>query len=164
MRVSGRFSSRRVWAVLLSATVAVPLVGIEALTIGSAGAAVTSFADETVSRPTSIVAGPDGQMWITNAGNSSIGSITTDGTRTISNFTDPSISSPSSITNGIDGNLWFTNAGNSSIGQITTDGTISSFADPSISDPSGIAAGPDGNMWFTNAGNSSIGSITTDGT
>ena len=156
-------SSRRVWAVVLSALVAVPLVGLEALTTGGAGAAVTSFSDATVSRPTSITAGPDGQMWFTNAGNSSIGAIATDGTRAISNFTDPSISSPSSIAVGIDGNLWFTNAGNSSIGQITTDGTISSFTDPSISDPSGIAAGSDGNLWFTNAGNSSIGQITTDG-
>ena len=156
--------SRRAWIVLLSAMVCVPLVGLEALTTGGAGAAVTSITDPTISRPTSITTGPDGNMWLTNSGNGSIGQITTGGTRTIANFTDASVSSPSSIAAGIDGNLWFTNSGNSSIGQITTDGTISSFTDPSISDASGISAGSDGNMWFTNAGNSSIGSITTDGT
>jgi len=156
-----RRASRRLWIVLLPIVIALPLADLAA---GPTGAAVTTFTDPTVVGPNSIVLGPDGNMWFTNAGNSSIGQITVVGTRVISNFTDGSIAHPNSITDDLAGNLWFTNAANNSIGEITTDGTVSNFVDPTISSPTGIVAGSDGNMWFTNAGSSSIGQITTDGT
>src|SRR5204863_4918414 len=65
-----RLSSRRAWTVLLATVVALPLSGLAA---GPAAAAVTTFTDSTVVGPNSIVLGPDGNMWFTNAGNSSIG-------------------------------------------------------------------------------------------
>src|SRR5207253_2998886 len=78
---------------------------------------VTKFAAASISYPTSITAGPDGALWITNAGNSSIGRTTTDAT--VTNFTDPSISDPPGIAAGPDSAMWFTNSGSSSRGRIT---------------------------------------------
>ena len=144
--------------------VAVPLAGIEVLTSGTAGAAVTDFSDPSIAHPESITAGPDGALWFTNEGNSSIGRITAAGS--ITNYTDPSISEPFNITAGPDGALWFTNLGNHSIGRITTAGAISNYSDPNYShyssQPLDITAGPDGALWFTN-GDHTIGRITTTG-
>ena len=57
---------------------------------------ITSYSDSTIRSPIDITVGPDGALWFTNAGNDSIGRITTNGV--ISNFTDPSIASPDGIT------------------------------------------------------------------
>ncbi len=153
-----------------ASTIAVVLLSVVATAVvlpdvGSAGAAVTNYTDATVSGPTSIATGPDGNLYFTNSGNGSIGSIAISN-HAITNFTDPGVSQPTSIAAGLDGHMWFTSQANSAIGDITTDGagTIVVTTDPSISNPTGIAAGPDGEMWFTNAGNGSIGRITTDGT
>ncbi|MGZ5396678.1 MAG: virginiamycin B lyase family protein, partial [Mycobacterium sp.] len=113
--------------------------------------------------PHGIAAGSDGALWFTNAGNNSIGRISTDGL-TVTNYTDASISNPYWIAAGSDGALWFTNAGNNSIGRISTAGTVTNYTDASISSPYGIAAGPDGALWFTNWANNSIGRIGTAGT
>jgi streptogramin lyase len=159
-----RLSRHRALTFSLAIALFVPLVGVEAaLTAGPAAATVTNFSDSTISGPVGITVGPDGALWFTNAGNSSVGSITTTGI--VSNNQDVPIAQPNGIASGIDGNVWFTNEANNSIGQISIDdGTITRFGDPSISDPTGITAGPDGNLWFTNAGNGSIGNITTDQT
>jgi streptogramin lyase len=118
------------------------------------------FADPTLESATRIIEGPDGAFWYINAGNSTIGRATMDGT--VTNFSGD-ISQPSSITKGPDGALWFTNDldgsnASGSIGRIATDGTLSEFSDPSIDRPQSITEGPDGALWFTN-GNGSIGSI-----
>jgi hypothetical protein len=108
-----------------------------------------------------ITSGPDGALWFTNAGNNSIGRITTSGT--VTNYTDPSIDDPYGITSGPDGALWFTNAGNNSIGRITTSGTVTNYTGSSIDDPNEITTGPDGALWFTNYKGNSIGRVTTSG-
>ena len=65
--------------------------------------------------PEGITTGPDGALWFTNTGNSSIGRITTSGV--VTNYTSGSVTDPTSITAGPDGALWFTNG--DSIGRIT---------------------------------------------
>ncbi|MEZ5141913.1 MAG: hypothetical protein R2726_05255 [Acidimicrobiales bacterium] len=110
--------------------------------------------------PRGITAGPDGNLWFTNYGSSTIGRITPAGV--VSSFASPgSISGPSGITAGPDGNLWFTNEWGYSIGRISTTGSTWTFTGTGVSQPLGIAAGPDGNLWFTN--DDSIGRITTGG-
>ena len=146
--------------VVAASFVANPITGRSVA--GAAGPTISSYTDPSISGPAGITAGPDGALWFTNAGNNSIGRITTAGT--VTSYADPSISAPQDITAGPDGALWFTNAGNNSIGRITTAGTVTNYTDPSISGPDGITTGPDGALWFTNAGNNSIGRITTAGT
>jgi virginiamycin B lyase len=101
-------------------------------------------------------------LWFTNAGNNSIGRITTAGA--VTSYTGPGISGPQGVASGPDGALWFANAGNNSIGRITTAGAVTNYTGTGINLPYGIASGPDGALWFANNGNNSIGRITTAGT
>jgi streptogramin lyase len=115
--------------------------------------------------PFDITAGPDGNLWFTEANPAAgkIGRITPTGT--ITEYPTPtSDSSPEGITAGPDGNLWFTELGASQIGRITPTGAITEYQIPtSDSGPLGITAGPDGNLWFTENYGSKIGRITPGG-
>ncbi len=113
--------------------------------------------------PFGIVAGPDGNLWFTEAAANQIGRITPSGAVTEFSIPTPA-SSPQEITVGPDGNLWFTEAAANQIGTITPDGQVSEFALPTPnSQPTGITAGPDGNLWFTETAANQIGTITPDG-
>jgi streptogramin lyase len=120
------------------------------------------------SNPTSIVTGPDGNLWFTEMGNNTIGKITTSGT--ISEFSIPlngaASTDPSDITTGPDGNMWFTEESANRIGKISpTSDQISQYQLPgSLIEPSSIVTGPDGNMWFTVFGSNIIGVMSTSGT
>jgi len=117
--------------------------------------------------PLGITAGPDGNLWFTEASTDKIGQINPT-THAITEFPIPGPEAevyPSGIAVGPDGNLWFTEAAGNNIGQINpTTHTINQFPLPSgATGPSGITAGPDGNLWFTIDDNK-IGQInpTTD--
>jgi virginiamycin B lyase len=130
-------------------------------TSAQASNVIQNYTDSSINAPGGITTGPDGALWFTNSGNSSIGRITTSGA--ITNFTDPTINKPTGMTTGPDGAMWFTNEGNYSIGRITTGGVVSNFTDPSINDPVSITSGSDGALWFINKGTGTIGRITTSG-
>jgi streptogramin lyase len=115
----------------------------------------------SISSPTVITAGPDGNLWFTDWNGDKIGRITPNGTITefpISSLNKPRDiftnrplgAGPLGITAGPNGNLWFTEYGVDMIGRITPNGTITEFPIPSPSgQPMWITAGPDGNLWFT---------------
>jgi virginiamycin B lyase len=111
-----------------------------------------------------IIAGPDGNIWFTEADGNKIGRSTLSGV--ITELSLPTSSSrPESIAAGPDGNLWFTEAEGNKIGCISPLGTISEFPLPVAgSHPSNITAGPDGRLWFTESGNNRVGRITSYGT
>ena len=117
------------------------------------------------SGPVGITAGPDGNLWFTEARASKIGRITTSGG--FAEFPVPTASSePDGITAGPDGNLWFTEFAGNNIGRITP-GPIVSFSEFLIptasSDPRRITAGPkpqDG-LWFTEKIGNNVGRIKT---
>ena len=144
----------------------VPLLsaGLVAGGAGVAQAAAASGAGHTtifagLDRPEGITAGPDGNLWFTDHGNSTIGRVTLAGG--IHVFARRGIDEPAGITAGPDGALWFTNTLDNTIGQITTTGTVTTYHHAGIDYPQQITAGPDGALWFTNFGGSSIGRITT---
>lgn len=123
----------------------------------------------------SMVLGPDGAVWFTEASGSRVGKITTDGVITEYPVSVGGVG-PScvamqmtDITVGPDGNLWFTaacggsRAGNA-VGKITTAGAYTVYPLSTYNAyPSGIASGPDGNLWFTEQNINKIGKITTAG-
>ncbi|HEX6121807.1 MAG TPA: hypothetical protein VFY89_01540 [Ktedonobacterales bacterium] len=142
--------------------------------------------------PSDIVAGPDGNLWLTihafhgssdGTPAGAIGRMTTSGDITeyplpIENRT---FTTPAHIAVGPDHNLWFTasviSLGNQpgtdesygAIGRITSQGSITLFTMPAPwTDPFDIVAGGDGQLWFTtqndDGSKSAIGSITTSGT
>ena len=109
----------------------------------------------------SLVAGPDGNLWITecltipNVGFGRIGKITTSGVLTEYALTGGVARCPGQITTGPDGALWFTEypANNTSpppaLGRIDMSGNITEYPLPA-SDSSGgsIVLGSDGNLWY----------------
>ncbi len=115
------------------------------------------------SSPWGITAGPDGNLWFTEAAGNKIGRISPSGT--ITQFPLPTSDSwPDGITAGPDGNLWFTEFDGHKIGRISPSGTISEFPLPtSGSKPRSITAGPDGNLWFTDTPGDKIGRISPSG-
>jgi streptogramin lyase len=116
---------------------------------------------------TSLVKGPDGNLWATQVSSywgDSVARITTAGWGTFTNYRLANRSAgPQHITVGPDHNLWFTEANAAKIGRITTAGSIVEYALPSGARPQRIAAGPDGNLWFTERYPDQIGQITTAG-
>src|SRR5262249_16831374 len=98
----------------------------------------------TSSRSSSIVAGPDGNLWFTEQSGNKVGRVTPAGI--ITEFSIPG-SNPIGIAAGADGNLWFTEFGANKIGRITTGGLIAEFLIPTTSGLArNIAAGSDGNL------------------
>jgi virginiamycin B lyase len=118
--------------------------------------------------PAAIAAGPDGNLWFTDAGTTkAVGRIATDGTITEFSSGLNAGSVLRVIATGPDGNLWFADAGATpAIGRITPSGVISEFSSGlnAGSSPDGVVAGPDGNVWFTDRGATpAVGRITPGG-
>jgi len=116
---------------------------------------------------TSIVAGPDGNLWVTEVSSywgDAIAKVSTSGFGHFTNYKLPSHSAgPQSLTVGPDNNLWFTESAGNHIGRITTSGVITEFALPAGSAPQQIVSGPDGALWFTAKGANKIGRMTIAG-
>lgn len=111
-----------------------------------------------------IVAGPDGNLWVTQSGaTNAIGRLTTAGALT--EYALPTAAAGAMyITLGNDGNLWFTEHDASKIGRVTTAGSITEYATPTPhSAPFDIASLPGecgpghGDIWFTESTANKIG-------
>ncbi len=129
-------------------------------------------------RPSAIVAGSDGNMWVARNGPdpTEIGRITLTGE--ITEFNSNAPHRPLDMTMGPEGNVWYT-AGKpsiqkqidetyepSAIGRITPSGQVSEFTEGLSSESilKQITTGPDGDLWFVNQGSPfTIGRITPTG-
>jgi streptogramin lyase len=115
------------------------------------------------SRPYSITAGPDGNLWFTESDGNRIGRITPSGVITEFEIPTPG-STPYGIAAGADGALWFTERFGDKIGRIDTSGGITEFDIPTpLCQAWDLAAGPDGNLWFTEEAAEQIGRVSLQG-
>jgi virginiamycin B lyase len=110
-----------------------------------------------------ITAGPDGNLWFTEAAAANrIVRITPTGDTAQFPIPTPA-SSLAGILAGPDGALWFAEEDGNKIGRITTSGVITEFPLPTPNSlPRTLTVGADGALWFTQASDR-IGRITTDG-
>jgi virginiamycin B lyase len=135
--------------------------------INSTGTIAQLATGATRTTITSIVGGPDGNLWVTEVSSywgDAVSKVKTTGFGSFTNFRLSNHSAgPQSITVGADNKLWFTESGANKIGQISTGGTIDEFALPAGSAPQQIVSGPDGAVWFTEKGSNKIGRMTTTG-
>ena len=142
---------------------AAPAVALPAAATGT----ITEFRPVGISQtatsdPLGITTGPDGNLWFTDAGASTIATINPSGTGLAEFNTNTGASSPVAITKGPDNRLWFTELSGSvnQVGRSTTTGSQNEFGiDKPSALPASIATGPDSRMWFTNFGNGTIGTI-----
>jgi streptogramin lyase len=152
-------------------SLAVPLVCAGCLVLCGSARAITPTITEfstglnTNAKPLGITAGPDGNLWFADTGDTpAIGRITPGGQITEFSSGIASNSQLVTIAAGPDGNLWFADERSpGAIGRIDpATGQINEFSTglASGSDPKGIVAGPDGGMWFTDFGSTpAIGRI-----
>jgi streptogramin lyase len=140
-----------------------PLAGSDAAILASLkqSAVVPSGAGAGVD---GITAGPDGNLWFTEAGVDRVGNVNTT-LATINEFSTgiTAGAAPAGIAAGPDGALWFTESGLNQIGRITTAGTVTNEFALTGTDPEGITAGPFGTLWFAENGSDQFGRITTAG-
>lgn len=111
--------------------------------------------------PRGITAGPDGNMWFTDA--HYVGKITMSGQVTEYDVL-PSNGTLVNIVAGPDGNLWATDTGADQIAQISpSGGLVKLWQLRSGRGPESIVVGPDHNLWITEVGADLIGKLTTAG-
>jgi virginiamycin B lyase len=122
--------------------------------------AVTEFPLPRSSFPHGLVAGPAGNMWITEA--TGVGRLSLTGTHTP--FAIPyDQKSPlgvadefGQITVGADGALWFANDTSGAVARSTVVGTVTEVSLPYLASLVGIALASDGSLWLTDAENNEI--------
>ena len=128
-------------------------------------AVITDFPDAVLGGgPRGVTAGPDGNMWVAEAGGSgAIARVTPEGD--ITEFPVPTAGDPWDITSGSDGNLWYVSKDPAVVARITPAGDITEFTHrlTAGSEPTAITSGPDGALWFTENASGRIGRITTAG-
>jgi streptogramin lyase len=99
--------------------------------------------------PQSIVKGPDGALWFTEASTPAIGRITPAGHVDEFKLHAP-FSTPVHVVVGPDDALWFDDGNASHIGRITTSGDIHAYATGAGNGSAfALTSGPDGALWFT---------------
>jgi streptogramin lyase len=125
----------------------------------------------------SIIAGPEGNIWFTaNGRHNTIGKVSPSGKVTQFRRGLGARVEPLDIVTGPDGNLWFTYTGSftgfsgGGVGRIMPTGKVTLFSEAPGSEgsPFDIVTGPDGNLWFNHAAiltpsGQTIGRITPQG-
>jgi virginiamycin B lyase len=143
---------------------------VSALAWGGGGTASAAFINEyplptTAASPSGIVAGPDGNLWVTETGGNKIAQTTPSGIVTEFSTGITANAGLGGITSGPDGNLWFTESTANQIGRITPAGVVTEYGGLTANaGPTQITPGPDGNLWFTERTANKIGVISTAGT
>ena len=113
--------------------------------------------------PDGIVAGPDGNVWFSEAHMSRIGRITPAGAVTeFSHGLTPGCRPLSPVVR--DGDIWFSEYEAGQIGRITMDGRVTEYQIPTPnSEPRAMAAHPDGSIWFVQTKANGLGRIDAQG-
>jgi streptogramin lyase len=107
----------------------------------------------SASNPQEIVAGPDGNLWISDGGLNAILVMSTAGRLVGVHKLPTPNAAPWGITVGPDKNIWIAEFQANLIGRMTTSGALKEFPSPTpFSGPLNVTSGPDGNVWFTETG------------
>lgn len=145
-----------------------PSEGVDRILRVSPSGGVTAFVppehedrQDADTGPYAIAAGPDGQVWFTEAGGI--------GSRVDRIAPDGSITGVGGVSQGsygiapgpaADGAMWVTDFYYGKIDRLTATGQQTQYTVPTTgSEPHGITAGPDGNIWFTEEGANKIGRL-----
>src|ERR1700686_775969 len=122
--------------------------------LGVTSLIIPARADEqaATSLPSSLIVGPDGNLWFTEITSSRIARLTASGK--ITEFLTPTVNAhPSSIAIGADGNLWFSEQQGNAIGRVTPTGGIREFRLPiKHTNADMVILGPDKRIWFASHG------------
>jgi len=125
--------------------------------------AITYTAGGTLNSPSSIAADASGNVWITNAGNSSVTKLDNTGALVV-NTTAGSLNSPNAIAIDGSGSAWVTNAGNATVTRLNAAGTSGAvYSGNGLSAPKSIVIDGNGNVWVANSGANAVSAFTPSG-
>jgi streptogramin lyase len=112
----------------------------------------------------SMVAGPDGNVWYTDTVGNRIGRISSSGQ--VALYPTPQKGGePNSIVLGPDAKLWFADRSANAIAQISADGQIKEFPIPTVDAfPDGLAFDAKGDVWFAEGHRNRVARLTPSGT
>lgn len=173
-----RRGSRRRWrrAALIALLAAIVPMGVFAGPAHASGTPSFTVFNLT-SQPAggnAMVAGPDGNIWVTEVLSGKIARVTPTGA--VTEFAVPNSGCLLDIIVGPDKNLWFVDLCNSFIGKMTTKGKVTEYPVPpdkvlpawqgQVSGPSpgDIAVGPDDNLWIAEFATDRILQLHLNGT
>jgi streptogramin lyase len=128
-------SGRRVWS-----------GGYGGVMISSTPAGVQTDYPIAGAHISTVVLGPDKNMWFSDYGNNEIGTITRTGA--VTEFAMPAGAIPSAMTVGKDGNFWIVDGGRNMIVKMSPAGTVIASYKRGVKEPTCIVAAPDGNLYF----------------
>lgn len=103
---------------------------------------------------TSVVIGPDGNVWFVEKGgigrvNPTSGEVSTFATS----------AQPGGLTVGGDGNMWFSETSTNTLGQMAPNGSVVASYTTTLPGPGALATRSDGNIYYAAAGNGSDGQV-----
>jgi hypothetical protein len=134
---------------------------------------IITYAGGALSTPKGIAADAVGNLWVPNAGNSTVskldalGVTMTDTSGFLSGaagFSVGSLSAPSAVALDQSGSAWIAN-GNSTVSKLSSDGSSATvYTGGGLSSPASVAIDAGGNAWVANFGNSSVTLIGSTGT
>ncbi len=128
---------------------------------------VISYSAGGFSTPRGIAVDPAGQVWVPNAGTSTVTQLDINGAPLSgpSGYSVGGLNLPSAIAIDTAGNAWVANSGNSTVSKIAAGGaTGSTYSGGSMNAPSSIAIDAYGNVFVANFGGTSMTKIGTSGT
>jgi len=135
-----------------------PFPGLLFLDAMDASFGLTRYAAPLGAQLREITNGPDGNLWIIDAGNNLIDKVSTGGAF-LNQYPIPG-SGPEGIAAGVDGRLYFGEFTTNGIASITTGGVTVTFGIPTPSSGvNSVTSGPDGNIWFTEGSAGKIGRL-----
>jgi virginiamycin B lyase len=125
-------------------------------------AGVQTFGGLGIIQARGIAVGPDGNLWVSDAGGNQVHRITPAGTAASLPIPLPMGVNARGIARGADGNMWvadFSTPGG--VVRVTTGGVATRFPVPTGS-PIDVIAGSDGNIWYAGQG-TAVGKVTPGG-
>ncbi len=115
----------------------------------------------TVSTPSASAVAANGDLWVTNSGNSTI-SVLNAATSTATIYTGGGLSGPAGIAFDQAGNAWVTDKTSSKLSVFTAAGVGTQTTASNLSSPTGVAIDGAGLIWVTNS--NSVAAVNVTGT
>jgi streptogramin lyase len=135
-------------------------------TLGVPVSGAAGYSGNGMSAPGSVAVDNAGQVYVTNAGASTVSVFTSAGTPRLLTPILTAGLHPKDAAVDINSNVWITNGGGSSVSEFSNTGVSaanSPFTGNGLSSPAGIAIDPNGNVWIADSGSKEVLAFTTAG-
>jgi streptogramin lyase len=135
-------------------------------TLGAPISGATGYTGNGLNTPSGVAVDNAGQVYVTNAGASTVSVFTSTGAARAVNPILPAGLHPKDAAVDINSNVWITNNGGSSVSEFSSTGVAaahSPYTGNGLSAPAGIAIDPNGNVWIADSGSKELVAFNSSG-